>query len=143
MEVCHPELPDRRHADDQARIHGNARERNGGSIIHLLSTAAHFGQPSGAAYCTAKAALLNFARSAAMELAADTIRVNTITPCAMEHQLWTKMRKEVAKDRFERVKNRPSIRESSSITRSRSVASPAPPTLPGLRSSLPPTRPRS
>lgn len=78
-----------------------------GSIIHLLSTAAHFGQPVGTAYCTAKAALLNFARAAAMELAADQIRVNTITPCAMEHQLWTKMRNEVAQGRFEKVRNRP------------------------------------
>lgn len=78
-----------------------------GSIIHLLSTAAHFGQPMGSAYCTAKAALLNFARSAAMELASHHIRVNTITPCAMEHQLWTKMRKEVADGRFEKVKSRP------------------------------------
>src|SRR5262245_26973701 len=56
-----------------------------GSIIHLLSTAAHFGQPAGAAYCAAKAALLNFARCAAMELAPYGIRVNTTTPCAMEH----------------------------------------------------------
>jgi NAD(P)-dependent dehydrogenase (short-subunit alcohol dehydrogenase family) len=60
-----------------------------GSIIHLLSTAAHFGQAAGAAYCASKAALLNLARSAAMDLAHDGIRVNTITPCAMEHNLWT------------------------------------------------------
>jgi NAD(P)-dependent dehydrogenase (short-subunit alcohol dehydrogenase family) len=66
-----------------------------GSIIHLLSTAAHFGEASGAAYCAAKAALLNFSRSAAMDLAHDGIRVNTITPCAMEHQLWTNMREEM------------------------------------------------
>lgn len=66
-----------------------------GSIIHLLSTAAHYGEASGAAYTAAKAALLNLARSAAMDLAHDGIRVNTITPCAMEHQLWTKMRDEV------------------------------------------------
>lgn len=67
----------------------------GGSIIHLLSTAAHFGEASGAAYCAAKAALLGFARSAAMDLAHAGIRVNTITPCAMEHQLWTTMREEI------------------------------------------------
>jgi NAD(P)-dependent dehydrogenase (short-subunit alcohol dehydrogenase family) len=66
-----------------------------GSIIHLLSTAAHFGEAAGAAYCAAKAALLNLARSAAMDLAHDGVRVNTITPCAMEHQLWTAMRDEV------------------------------------------------
>ena len=33
-----------------------------GSIIHLLSTAAHFGEASGAAYTSAKAALLNLSR---------------------------------------------------------------------------------
>jgi NAD(P)-dependent dehydrogenase (short-subunit alcohol dehydrogenase family) len=66
-----------------------------GSIIHLLSTAAHFGEASGAAYTAAKAALLNLARSAAMDLAHDGIRVNTITPCAMEHQLWTNMKDEI------------------------------------------------
>ncbi|MGK5079308.1 SDR family NAD(P)-dependent oxidoreductase [Janthinobacterium sp. HLX7-2] len=66
-----------------------------GSIIHLLSTAAHFGEADGAAYCAAKAALLNFARSAAMDLAHHGIRVNTVTPCSMEHQLWTTMRDEM------------------------------------------------
>jgi NAD(P)-dependent dehydrogenase (short-subunit alcohol dehydrogenase family) len=66
-----------------------------GSIIHLLSTAAHFGEADGAAYCAAKAALLNFARSAAMDLAHLGIRVNTVTPCSMEHQLWTTMRDEM------------------------------------------------
>jgi NAD(P)-dependent dehydrogenase (short-subunit alcohol dehydrogenase family) len=74
---------------------------NGGSIIHLLSTTAHFGQPEAAAYATAKAGLMNLARSAAMDLAAYGIRVNTITPCAMEHQLWTKMRHEVEDRKFE------------------------------------------
>lgn len=73
---------------------------HGGSIIHLLSTAAHFGEASGSAYCAAKAALLNFARSAAMDLAHAGIRVNTITPCAMEHQLWTAMREEVFDPQF-------------------------------------------
>jgi NAD(P)-dependent dehydrogenase (short-subunit alcohol dehydrogenase family) len=78
-----------------------------GSIIHLLSTAAHFGQPAGAAYCAAKAALLNLARCAAMDLAHHQIRVNTITPCAMEHQLWTHMREEIAEEKFVLRKNRP------------------------------------
>jgi NAD(P)-dependent dehydrogenase (short-subunit alcohol dehydrogenase family) len=73
----------------------------GGSIIHLLSTAAHFGEASGAAYTAAKAALLNFSRSAAMDLAHAGIRVNTITPCAMEHQLWTAMRDEIFDASFE------------------------------------------
>lgn len=79
---------------------------HGGSIIHLLSTAAHFGEASGSAYCAAKAALLNFARSAAMDLAHAGIRVNTITPCAMEHQLWTAMREEVFAPDFAPPKRR-------------------------------------
>lgn len=61
-----------------------------GSIIHILATAAHTGEATGAAYTAAKAACLNLARSAAMDLAHDGIRVNTITPCGMEHMLWTK-----------------------------------------------------
>jgi NAD(P)-dependent dehydrogenase (short-subunit alcohol dehydrogenase family) len=78
-----------------------------GSIIHLLSTAAHFGQPAGAAYCAAKAALLNLARCAAMDLAPHGIRVNTITPCAMEHQLWSHMRQEIEQEKFVLKPDRP------------------------------------
>jgi NAD(P)-dependent dehydrogenase (short-subunit alcohol dehydrogenase family) len=77
-----------------------------GSIIHYLSTAAHFGEASGAAYTAAKAACLNCARSAAMDLAHDGIRVNTVTPCGMEHMLWTKTADEVADKGFERPKRR-------------------------------------
>jgi len=87
----------------KAMIAGGRR----GSIIHLLSTAAHFGQPAGAAYCAAKAALLNLARCAAMDLAPHGIRVNTITPCAMEHQLWTHMKEEVETEKFVLREDRP------------------------------------
>src|SRR5262249_25515801 len=87
----------------KAMIAGGRR----GSIIHLLSTAAHFGQPAGGAYCAAKAALLNLARCAAMELAEYGILVNTITPCAMEHQLWTHMREEITNEQFVLRKDRP------------------------------------
>ncbi len=80
----------------RAMIAGGRR----GSIIHLLSTAAHFGEASGAAYTAAKGALLNFSRSAAMDLAHDGIRVNTITPCGMEHNLWTHMHEEVTDPDF-------------------------------------------
>jgi NAD(P)-dependent dehydrogenase (short-subunit alcohol dehydrogenase family) len=66
-----------------------------GSIIHILSTAAHFGEASGTAYTASKAATLSFSRSAAMDLAHDGIRVNTITPCAMEHNLWSRMQEEI------------------------------------------------
>jgi NAD(P)-dependent dehydrogenase (short-subunit alcohol dehydrogenase family) len=59
-----------------------------GCLIHILSSAGHYGEPGNSGYSAAKAALLNFARAAAMELAHLGIRVNTITPYYMEHNLW-------------------------------------------------------
>ncbi len=53
-----------------------------GSIIHIVSTEAHQGNPKNVAYCTAKAGLLNMARANAMELAEYGIRVNSLTPTA-------------------------------------------------------------
>lgn len=58
----------------------------GGSIINMLSTAAWQGQPGNIAYTTAKSGLINFTRSAAMELAEHDIRVNGFTPTATEAQ---------------------------------------------------------
>jgi NAD(P)-dependent dehydrogenase (short-subunit alcohol dehydrogenase family) len=55
-----------------------------GSIINLISTAGYQGQPDNIAYCTAKSGLLNFTRSAAMELAQYGIRVNSLTPTATD-----------------------------------------------------------
>jgi NAD(P)-dependent dehydrogenase (short-subunit alcohol dehydrogenase family) len=51
-----------------------------GSIICILSSAAWQGQPGNIAYCTGKSGLINFVRSAAMELAPHGIRVNGFTP---------------------------------------------------------------
>lgn len=53
-----------------------------GSIINLLSTAAWQGQPGNIGYSTAKSGMINFTRSAAMELAEYGIRVNGFTPTA-------------------------------------------------------------
>lgn len=54
----------------------------GGSIINVLSTAAWQGQAGNIGYSSAKSGLVNFTRSAAMELAAHDIRVNGFTPTA-------------------------------------------------------------
>ena len=53
-----------------------------GSIINVLSTAAWQGQPGNIGYSTGKSGLINFTRSAAMELAEHRIRVNSFTPTA-------------------------------------------------------------
>jgi NAD(P)-dependent dehydrogenase (short-subunit alcohol dehydrogenase family) len=52
----------------------------GGSLINVLSTAAWQGQAGNIGYCTAKSGIINFTRSAAMELAMHGIRVNGFTP---------------------------------------------------------------
>jgi NAD(P)-dependent dehydrogenase (short-subunit alcohol dehydrogenase family) len=56
----------------------------GGAIINIISTAGHQGEPGNIAYCTAKCGLINFTRSAAMELIRHGIRVNSLTPTATD-----------------------------------------------------------
>jgi NAD(P)-dependent dehydrogenase (short-subunit alcohol dehydrogenase family) len=55
-----------------------------GSIINIISTAGHQGEPWNVGYSTGKGALLNFTRSVAMELAEYGIRVNSLTPTATD-----------------------------------------------------------
>jgi NAD(P)-dependent dehydrogenase (short-subunit alcohol dehydrogenase family) len=56
----------------------------GGAIINIISTAGHQGEPGNIAYSTAKGGLLNFTRSAAMEIVGHGIRVNSLTPTATD-----------------------------------------------------------
>ena len=58
--------------------------RRRGSVINVVSTAGHQGQPGNVGYCSGKSALLNFTRSVAMELAPHRIRVNSLTPTATD-----------------------------------------------------------
>jgi len=55
-----------------------------GNIINIISTAGHQGEPGNIGYGTGKGGLLNFTRSAAMELAQYGIRVNSVTPTATD-----------------------------------------------------------
>lgn len=55
-----------------------------GSIINIISTAGHQGEPRNVAYSTAKCGLMNFTKSTAMELAQYGIRVNSLTPTATD-----------------------------------------------------------
>lgn len=56
------------------------RKRGGGSIIFTSSVAALRGRPGAAMYAASKAGLLGLARSLALEVATDHIRVNSILP---------------------------------------------------------------
>jgi NAD(P)-dependent dehydrogenase (short-subunit alcohol dehydrogenase family) len=53
-----------------------------GSVINIISTEGHQGNPGNVGYGTAKSGLLNFTRGVAMELAPYGIRVNSLTPTA-------------------------------------------------------------
>ncbi len=55
-----------------------------GSVVNVISTEGHQGNPGNIGYGTAKSALLNFTRAAAMDLAPHGIRVNSLTPTATD-----------------------------------------------------------
>jgi NAD(P)-dependent dehydrogenase (short-subunit alcohol dehydrogenase family) len=56
------------------------RKRGGGAIVNTASIAGVWGYPMLHAYSAAKAGVVNLTRSAALEFAADGIRVNCIAP---------------------------------------------------------------
>ncbi len=60
--------------------YGQARMRDGGSIINTASIAADIGVPGYSQYSASKAAVLSLTRSAAVELAPRGIRVNAVCP---------------------------------------------------------------
>ncbi len=56
----------------------------GGSIIHIASQMGRVGAPGRAVYCATKGALIQLAKVMAIDHAADGIRVNTLSPGAVE-----------------------------------------------------------
>jgi NAD(P)-dependent dehydrogenase (short-subunit alcohol dehydrogenase family) len=56
----------------------------GGSIIHIASQLGSVAAPRRAAYCTSKGALIQLAKTMATDHAAQNIRVNTLSPGAVE-----------------------------------------------------------
>ena len=56
----------------------------GGSIIHVASQMGRVGAPGRPAYCAAKGALIQLARAMALDHAADGVRVNALSPGAVE-----------------------------------------------------------
>src|SRR5690606_33154851 len=56
----------------------------GGAIVNLSSICGTLGTPWMAGYSAAKAAVINFSRSAAAEGAAHGIRVNVVVPAVVE-----------------------------------------------------------
>jgi NAD(P)-dependent dehydrogenase (short-subunit alcohol dehydrogenase family) len=55
-----------------------------GVIVNAASTAAHIGQPWSAAYCASKGAILSMTRALAVEYGRKGVRVNSVSPGAIE-----------------------------------------------------------
>ena len=59
-------------------------EAGGGSIIHIASQLGRVGAPARAAYCASKGAIIQLAKAMAVDHAAQNIRVNALSPGAIE-----------------------------------------------------------
>jgi NAD(P)-dependent dehydrogenase (short-subunit alcohol dehydrogenase family) len=64
-----------------------AMRDRGGAVINIASDAGLVGQPGQAAYCASKGGVVQFTRAAALDGAADAIRVNCVCPCFVETPL--------------------------------------------------------
>ena len=62
---------------------------NGGSIVIVSSASGFKAAPGASAYAASKAALRLFAKSVALEVAEDRIRVNTVHPAGVATAMWT------------------------------------------------------
>ena len=69
----------------------------GGSVVLLGSTLGAIGQPGYAAYCASKGALVNLCKQAAIEHAADGVRVNVVSPSACETGLFERVAEQSGK----------------------------------------------
>jgi NAD(P)-dependent dehydrogenase (short-subunit alcohol dehydrogenase family) len=63
----------------------------GASVIFTSSTVAHFGMPGSSVYSMTKVALINLAKTLAVELAPKKIRVNVVSPGPIATPIFSKM----------------------------------------------------
>ena len=66
-------------------------DSGGGSVVLLGSILGAIGSPDYAAYCASKGALNNLAKQAAVEHAADGVRVNVVSPSATDTGLFMEL----------------------------------------------------
>jgi 3-oxoacyl-[acyl-carrier protein] reductase len=67
------------------------REQGGGRIINMASVSGHTMIGGLADYQTAKAAMLGFSKSMAIDLAPDNILVNSVCPALIHTPLWDRL----------------------------------------------------
>jgi NAD(P)-dependent dehydrogenase (short-subunit alcohol dehydrogenase family) len=64
-----------------------AMRGRGGAVVNIASDAGLVGQQGQAAYCASKGGVVQFTRAAALDGAADAIRINCVCPCFVETPL--------------------------------------------------------
>lgn len=67
------------------------KARNYGRIVNIASVAGKEGNPNASAYSSAKAGVIGLTKSLGKELAATNIRVNCVTPAAVETDIFKQM----------------------------------------------------
>lgn len=72
----------------------------GGSIVLLSSVMSVVGQPGVSAYSASKGALVALSRSLALELAAEGIRVNCVSPGFVETEMGERLRRQMTPEQF-------------------------------------------
>ncbi len=70
------------------------------SIVFISSVAALAGSPATAAYAASKAALIGLARSLAIELAREGIRVNCVAPGLVQSEMTDQIRQALSDEQF-------------------------------------------
>ena len=73
------------------------------SVVLLSSVLGLAGQPAVSVYSASKAALIGFARSAAVELAGEGIRVNCVAPGYVETEMAGEIRTKMTPEQFEAI----------------------------------------
>ncbi|MEO8657021.1 MAG: SDR family NAD(P)-dependent oxidoreductase [Bryobacteraceae bacterium] len=81
----------------------SCRRDTGGSIVFLSSVVAQAGQPAVSLYSATKAALTGLAKSLAVELARDLIRVNCVAPGIVKSEMSDQMRESLAPEQFDAI----------------------------------------
>jgi NAD(P)-dependent dehydrogenase (short-subunit alcohol dehydrogenase family) len=75
----------------------------GGSVVLISSIAGLVGQPAIGPYSASKAALTGFARSAAIELAPEGLRVNCIAPGYVKTEMAAAFRERLTAEQFDAI----------------------------------------